>query len=58
MIGEEMSSDESVDDDELCLVVWLKQHGFTLILAVLLIGLFSGDGLLDFVIESSEINRD
>ena len=49
LIGDEMLRDESLEDDELILMVLLKQHGLTLILAVLLIG-FGGDEALDFVI--------
>ena len=49
-MGEEMSSDESLDDDELSWMVLLKQHGFTLILAVFLIGLDDSDEVLDLVI--------
>ena len=44
-----MLSDESLDDDELIWMVLLKQHGLTLILAVLLID-FGGDDALDLVI--------
>ena len=49
-MGEEMLSDESLDDDELSWMVLLKQHGFTLILAVFLIGLDDSDEVLDLVI--------
>ena len=35
-MGAEISSDESLDDDELCLMVLLKQQGLTLILVVFL----------------------
>ena len=48
-IRDEMLSDESLEDDELIWIVLLKQHGFTLILAVLLRG-FCGDDALDLVI--------
>ena len=50
LMGEEMLSDESLDDDELSWMVLLKQHGFTLILAVFLIGLDDSDEVLDLVI--------
>ena len=46
-IGEEMSSDASLDDDELDLMVLLKQQGFTLILVVFL---DDSDEVLDCVI--------
>ena len=46
-MGDEMSSDESLDDDELGLMVLLKQQGFTLILAVFL---EDSDEVLDLVI--------
>ena len=42
-----MSSDESLDDDELGLMVLLKQQGFTLILEVFL---DDSDEVLDLVI--------
>ena len=45
LIGEEMLSDES-----LSLMVLLKQHGMTLILAVFLIGFVGGGELFDLVI--------
>lgn len=50
LMGDEMLSDESLDHDELSWMVLLKQHGFTLILAVLLIGLDDSDEVLDLVI--------
>ena len=50
LMGEEMLSAESLDDDELSWMVLLKQHGLTLILAVLLIGLDDSDEVVDFVI--------
>ena len=46
-MGDEISSDESLDDDELGFVVLLKQQGFTLILVVFL---DDSDELLDLVI--------
>ena len=49
-MGEEMLSDESLDDDEVTLMVLLKQHGLTLILAVFLIGLDDSDDVFDLVI--------
>lgn len=49
-MGEEMSSDESLDDDELGWMVLLKQHEFTLILMVFLIDLDDSDEVLDLVI--------
>ena len=49
-IGEEMSSNVSLDDDELDLMVLLKQQGFTLILAVFLMDLDDSDEVLDLVI--------
>ena len=49
-MGEEMLSDESLDDDELSWMVLLKQHGFTLILVVFLIDLDDSDEVLDLVI--------
>ena len=50
LMGDEMLRDESLDDDELSWMVLLKQHGLTLILAVLLIGLDDSDEVVDFVI--------
>ena len=50
LIGEEMFSDESLDDDEFTWMVLFKQHGLTLILAVFLMGLEDSDEVLDFVI--------
>ena len=46
-MGDEISSDESLDDDELGFVVLLKQQGFTLILVVFL---DDSDEVLDLVI--------
>ena len=46
-MGDEMSSDESLDDDEFGLVVLLKQQGFTLILVGFL---DDSDEVLDLVI--------
>ena len=46
-MGAEISSDESLDDDELGLMVLLKQQGFTLILVVFL---DDSDEVLDLVI--------
>ena len=48
-MGDEMSSDESLDDDELGLVVLLKQQGFTLILVGFL---DDSDEVLDLVIST------
>ena len=50
LMGEEMLSDESFDDDELSWMALLKQHGFTIILAVFLMGLYDSDEVLDLVI--------
>ena len=50
LMGDEILRDESLDDDELSWMVLLKQHGLTLILAVLLIGLDDSDEVVDFVI--------
>ena len=36
LMGDEILRDESLDDDELTWMVLLKQHGLTLILAVIL----------------------
>ena len=46
-MGGEISSDESLDDDELGFVVLLKQQGLTLILVVFL---EDSEEVLDFVI--------
>ena len=46
-MGDEISSDELLDDDELGLMVLLKQQGFTLILEVFL---DDSDEVLDLVI--------
>ena len=50
LIGEEMLSEASLDDDELDLVVLLKQQGLTLILAVFAIDFDDSDEVLDLVI--------
>ena len=49
LIGDEMMSGVSSEDDELRLILVLKQQGLTLILAVLLMGRDGGDELFDFV---------
>ena len=49
-IGEEMSSDASLDDDELDLMVLLKQQGLTLILVVFEKDFDDSDDVLDLVI--------
>ena len=49
-IGEEMLSEASLDDDELDLVVLLKQQGFTLILVVFANDFDDSDEVLDLVI--------
>ena len=49
-IGEEMLSEASLDDDELDLVVLLKQHGFTLILVVFAHDFDDSVEVLDLVI--------
>ena len=49
-IGEEMLSEASLDDDELDLVVLLKQQGLTLILVVFANGFDDSDEMLDLVI--------
>ena len=49
-IGEEMSSDASLDDDELDLMVLLKQQGLTLILVVFAKDFDDSDEVLDLVI--------
>ena len=49
-IGEEMLREASLDDDELDLVVLLKQQGLTLILAVFAKDFDDSDEVLDFVI--------
>ena len=49
-IGEEMLSDASLDDDELDLMVLLKQHGLTLILVVFARDFDDSDEVLDLVI--------
>ena len=46
-MGDEISRDESLDDDKLSLMVLLKQQGFTLILVVFL---DDSDEVLDLVI--------
>ena len=49
-IGEEMLSEASLDDDELDLMVLLKQQGFTLILVVFAHDFDDSDEVLDLVI--------
>ena len=49
-IGEDMLSEASLDDDELDLVVLLKQQGLTLILAVFGKDFDDSDEVLDLVI--------
>ena len=49
-IGEEMLSEASLDDDELDLVVLLKQQGLTLILAVFAKDFDDSDEVLHLVI--------
>ena len=49
-IGEEMLSEASLDDDELDLVVLLKQQGLTLILVVFAHDFDDSDEVLDLVI--------
>jgi hypothetical protein len=49
-IGDEMLSEALLDDDELDLVVLLKQHVFTLILVVLAHDFDDSDKVLDLVI--------
>ena len=49
LMGDDMISGDSSEDDEFKLMVELKQQGLTLILAVLLMGRDGGDELLDFV---------
>ena len=49
LMGDDMISGDSSEDDEFKLVVELKQQGLTLILAVLLMGRDGGDEFLDFV---------
>ena len=49
-IGEEMFSEASLDDDELDLVVLLKQQGLTLILVVFEKDFEDSDDVLDLVI--------
>ena len=50
LIGEEMLSEASLDDDELDLTVLLKRHGLTLILAVFAKDFDDSDEVLDLVI--------
>ena len=45
-----MMSGDSSEDDELKLIVVLKQHGLTLIRVVLRMGHDGGEELVDFVI--------
>ena len=49
-MGEEMFSEASLDDDELDLVVLLKQQGLTLILVVFANDFDDSDEVLDLVI--------
>jgi hypothetical protein len=49
-MGEEMFSEASLDDDELDLVVLLKQQGLTLILVVFENDFDDSDDVLDLVI--------
>ena len=49
-MGEEMFSEASLDDDELDLVVLLKQQGLTLILVVFANDFDDSDDVLDLVI--------
>ena len=49
LIGDDMMSGDSSENDELRLIVVLKQQGFMLILAVLLTGRDGGDELFNFV---------
>jgi hypothetical protein len=51
-IGEEMLSEASLDDDEIDLVVLLKQQVFTLILVVLAHDFDDSDEVLDLVISN------
>ena len=53
-MGDEISSDESLDDDELGFVVLLKQQGFTLILVGFL---DDSDEVLDLVISTLWLSR-
>ena len=50
LIGEEMISNDSSEDDELRLIVLLQQKGYTLMRAVLLMGRDGGEVIVDFVI--------
>lgn len=50
LIGDEMIRDDSSEDDELKLIVVLKQQGLTLIRAVRRMGRDGGEELFDFVI--------
>ena len=50
LIGEEMMSGDSSEDEELRLMVVLQQNGFTLIRAVHLMGRDGGEVIVDFVI--------
>ena len=50
LIGEEMISGDSSEDEELRLMVVLQQNGFTLMRAVLLMGRDGGEVIVDFVI--------
>ena len=50
LMGEEMISDDSSEDEELRLMVVLQQKSFTLMRAVLLMGRDGGEVIVDFVI--------
>ena len=50
LIGEEIMSGDSSEDEELRLIVVLKQHGLTLMRGVFLMGLDGGEVFVDFVI--------
>ena len=50
LMGEEMMSGDSSEDEELRLMVVLQQNGFTLMRAVLLMGRDGGEVIVDFVI--------
>lgn len=53
-MGDDMISGDSSEDDEFKLMIELKQQGFTLILAVLLMGRDGSDGLFDVVMVVQE----
>ena len=50
LIGEEMNSGDSSEDEELRLMVVLQQNCFILIRAVILMGRDGGEVIVDFVI--------